>query len=98
MDAGEGGRGLGMQTLGGMGEMEGPRTAECLPGPGWMMWLQEEKAGRELVSGGGKIISQAKLSWVESCKGEVTWGRSSEEYTGLRLRGTVRNGTRFVGH
>ena len=45
-----------------------------------MMWHQEEGAGKELVSGRDKVISQGKWTCLWGCKVEVTWTRLSREY------------------
>lgn len=37
-------------------------------------------------------MDQGEWRCLEGCKGEMTQGRWHREYTGLRLRGKVRNG------
>lgn len=93
MDGGEGCQGLGMQAMRGTREVEEElRASEYQPGPGWTVRHQEEGAGEAQVSGGDKVMDQGEWRCLEGCKGEMTRGRWNREYTGLRLRGKVRNG------
>lgn len=83
---------LGAWVCGTDGPQAIQRNSEYLPGPGWMMWHQEGGAGKELVSGRDKVISQGKWMCLWGCKVKVTWTRLSRGYSGLRLRGKVRSG------